>query len=333
MNQEQSKTRVLVTGATGFIGSALACYLFSQGMQIRALTRNRHHPNVQRYSHYEWIFGDLLEQDSLTTLCDDVDFVFHAAGFAHASKNNEPHFQQKHHQINFEATMQLAKLAIKSTVARFIFFSSVKACAEKKSCIDENWVAMPTDAYGQSKRAAEEKLLQLPMEVAILRLSLVYGVGWKGNLNAMLKAIEKNVMPRMPSVQNKKSMVSLSDVCRVAFCAARATLQSQRVFIITDGITYSTKEIEQTMRKALGRKNSGWSLPLWTWILLGRIGDVFQKITKRSLPINTEAVEKLFGSAEYTSLYTKDYLGFVPKYTFSDIIPEIVAERELFRIL
>lgn len=324
MNQENSQMRVLITGATGFIGSALADYFFSKGMRIRALTRNQYHPDVVRCPQYEWIFGDLTESDSLSPLCDDIDFVFHAAGFAHASKNNDPDFQQKHHEINYKATLWLAELAQKAKVGRFIFFSSVKAVAEKNECIDENWAAIPTDAYGESKRVAEEKLLQLSMDVVILRLSLVYGVGWKGNLNTLLKAIEKNVMPAMPTVKNKKSMVSLQDVCEVAKCAAFANLQSQRVFIVTDGMTYATKEIEQVMRKALGYQNARWYLPLWVWILFGKIGDALQKIMNRSLPINSEAIEKLFGSTQYASLYIKDHLGFVPKYTFSDIIPDIV---------
>ena len=320
------KKRLLITGATGFVGAALATYFHDKGMIIRATARNADHPNVKNTPHYEWVFSDLTTITQDSSLCKDIDFVLHTAGYAHASKKADPEFQKKHQAVNHYATISLAKLAEKSGVKRFVFFSSVKAVADSHVTIDEKWMAQPEDPYGMAKRAGEEALLLIEnMEVVILRLSLVYGVGWKGNLQTMLKAIDKKIFPPLPTLNNQKSMVSLADVCLATECALTATLKKQRLFIVTDGQTYSTDEIDRTMRQALGQKIPQWSVPLWLWRLLGKIGDWTEKLTGITLPINTEALEKLFGSACYSSIYIQDELGFVPQQRFSDIIPDIVT--------
>lgn len=327
MDEDIEKTRVLITGATGFIGSALASYFHAQGMQVRALTRDLMHPVVRQNPQYEWVCADLLDHDSLASVCDGIDFVFHLAGFAHASKNQDPAFQKKHHDLNYHSTVALAKIAASAQVKRFIFFSTVKACADSSSAIDESWQSYPTDAYGIAKRSAEDALLKISgMDVVILRLSLVYGAGWKGNLAAMLKAIDKNWFPPIPAIDNQRSMVSLHDVCSAAKCAAFAELKSNRIFIVTDGHSYSTHAIYQFMRKALGKQEQRWAMPLLCWQFFGKLGDKFHKITKRELPINSEAVEKLFGNANYRSLYAENDFGFVPAHTFESVLPEIVSE-------
>lgn len=322
-------SRILITGATGFIGSALAAYFYSQGFQIRALTRNLMHAHVQQHSQYEWICADLTVPASLTTVCNNIDFVFHAAGFAHAAKNHDALFQEKHHILNYEATRNLADIAASSNVKRFVYFSTVKASADAKGCTDETHHNYPTDAYGISKRSAEENLLMRStkknMDVVILRLSLVYGVGWKGNLASMLKAIDKNWFPPVPVVNNQKSMVSIHDVCVAAKCAAFAELKSNRIFIVTDGCDYSTHVIYQLMRKALGKQQPRWAMPIWLWHFFGKLGDIFQKITRKEMPIHSEAIKKLFGHAKYRSLYAENEIGFVPMFTFESVLPEIVA--------
>lgn len=320
---------VLITGATGFIGSALAAYFFTKGMHIRALTRNSTHPDIKKFPQYEWIVDDLTKPGLFTDLCVNVDYVLHAAGYAHASKTSNAEFSKKHDVMNFQATVRLAELASQSHVKRFIFFSSVKAVAECNHMIDETWLAFPADPYGISKRKAEDYLLAMSanakLDVIILRLSLVYGVGWKGNLQSMLKAIEKKRMPLIPKINNRKSMVALQDVCRAADCAIKATPKTNRVFILTDGVTYSTYEIAQMMRTALGYQKTNCALPLWLWRFMGKLGDAIQKIIHRHLPINSETIEKLFGSTDYTSYCIRDELEFVPQHQFSDTISEIVA--------
>lgn len=262
MDQAKCSQRLLITGATGFVGAALAAYFYQKGFLIRAVARNKNHAVVKNHPEYEWIFQDLTQLDENSVLCQEVNFVLHTAGYAHASKKIDPDFQKKHQAINYEATVNLAKQAEKANVTRFIFFSSVKAVADSDQKTDETWTMPADDPYGSAKYAAEEALLKMPgLESVILRLSLVYGVGWKGNLQTMLKAIDKNIFPPVPLINNRKSMVSLADVCLATECAMTASLAAQRRFIVTDGQTYSTTQIDRIMRKALGKKIPSWTLP------------------------------------------------------------------------
>jgi len=325
MSIEGTKLRLLITGATGFIGGALAVYFTQQGYFVRATARNRNHPFVIQHPEIEWVFCDLAMLREDDNLCKNIDVVLHAAGYAHAAKKNEAVFFETHQRANKIITCSLATIAKNKGVKRFIFFSSVKTTTGSSTTIDESHEAIPIDAYGLSKREAEELLLKMDdLDVIILRLSLVYGHGWKGNLATMLKAIDRGIFPPVPKINNKKSMVGIPDVCRATQCAINASLQKQRVFIITDGKPYSTHQIQNTMTAALGKKMPKWVIPLWLWKCFAILGDLIETLSRKSFPINSESLEKLFGSAHYESLYAEKHLGFIPQDTFSDIIPEII---------
>jgi len=164
------------------------------------------------------------------------------------------------------------------------------------------------------------------MEGVILRLSLVYGVGWKGNLLALLKAIDKNRMLPMPNVGNRKSMVSVQDACQAARIAATITLTEHRIFIISDGVPYSTDQIYHLMRKALGKRQISFSVPLCLWRYFGYVGDLLQRVCKINLPIHSEKIEKLFASSWYDMNDYTVLTGYVPQYTLSDVLPDIVRD-------
>src|SRR3990167_1870574 len=311
--------RAFITGATGFIGSALTKHLYQANFKIRALTRNPSHPDVLNNTNYNWIAGDVTAPDGLLNACDMIDVVFHAAGFAHASQQGDLAFQKKHDQVNALATIALAKAAADAGVKRFIFFSSIKASKEASS----------RDPYAQAKYKAEQALLEIgentKMAVVILRLSLVYGEGWKGNLAALLKAIDKNRIPPMPKINNRKSMVSVQDVCQASILAATMHLDKKRCFIITDNIPYSTNVIDQLMRQALGKREVLWSTPKWLWYCLGAIGDLLEYISKRTWSINTEKIEKLFSNSWYDENKYAHVTGYAPQYTLADVLPDIVS--------
>ncbi len=324
----QDKKTVLVTGATGFIGQYLVKRLCELSFQVRALTRA-----LNTTPDVTWVVADITKPETLTTVCQNVDYVFHLAGYAHAWEEENVDFAKTHQQVNLQGTLNLAIAAKAAGVKRFIFFSSIKAVADSEQCTDESRTEWPTSAYGIAKRQAEEQLLALclegTMEAVVLRPSLVYGIGWKGNLAAMLKAIDKNRFPPPPLYPNKKSMVSVYDLVEVAILAAQAPRLQHRIFIVTDGIDYSTRQLYDAMREALGKKPSQIYWPMWLWQGLAWLGEVLQHFIKKRSPINRQAVTKLFGNSCYHSLYLQSQLGYVPSHTFQSMVPDIVnAYRE-----
>lgn len=324
MNIANSKiATVLITGATGFIGAYLVKRLQALNFQVRALTRSVcHTPGI------EWITADITKPDALTAVCNGVDFVFHLAGYAHAWEEENAEFTQIHEAVNLQGTLNLAAVAQAAGVKRFVFFSTIKAVADSDEITDESWRAWPTSAYGIAKRQAEDQLLALcaagSMEAVILRPSLVYGAGWKGNLAAMLKAMDHNRFPPPPSYPNKKSLVSVYDLADAAILAAQTPILKHHIFIVTDGIDYSTRQLYDAMRAALGKAPNKRYWPLWVWKSLGWLGDWMQTVTKKRPPISSQAVRKLFGNSVYRSLYLTEELGYVPRNTFMSLLPEIV---------
>jgi Nucleoside-diphosphate-sugar epimerases len=267
----------------------------------------------------------------LKCLCDDIDIVFHLAGFAHAYEEENPEFNNIHRQVNYQGTVNILNESIRAGIKRFIYFSSVKATASSDNCIDEDWTAQPSDAYGLAKRQAEHVVLSLcetnNITPVILRPALVYGPGVKGNLAAMIRGVSKGYFPTPPPIQNYKSMISIDDLCHAAFLASQSENPRNKIYILTDGISYSTAQITQSIRVALGKKKSKFYCPLWVWNVLAKAGDIVQRATGRRFPVNTQAVKKLFSSALYRSIYIKNDLKFEPKLTLSDMLPSIMKVR------
>lgn len=323
-------TLCLITGATGFIGQALQRYLQEQGMSVRALTRDASRAAQTADSAVEWVVGDITQPATLVKAMAGVECVFHLAGYAHAWEEQDAEFAARHQAVNEQGTLNVLQAAQAAGVKRLVFFSTIKAVADADHCTDETASAWPTTAYGIAKRQAEEQVLVRcqdgPTQAVVLRLSLVYGVGWKGNLAAMLKWIDRGLLPPLPPLSNQKSMISVQDVCRAAYLAATVSLTGSHRIILTDGERYSTTRIDRAMRTALGRKPPRWYLPLSAWWTLAWLGSIGQWVLRRRLPINRQALHKLFDNSCYRSLYAQSVLGFVPRDTLESTLPEIIAK-------
>lgn len=321
---------ILVTGASGFIGSCLIKQLLSQNFQIRVLVRDK----TKKYfsKEVEVFEGDLTDPKSLIDVCKGIDTVFHLAGYAHAWAENNKSYTDNHYAINYLGTENLCKEIVKEKVKRLIFFSSVKAVLDNEKCIDESWTAQPNSSYGIAKRKAENLTISLKnkhdIHVCILRLSLVYGMGWKGNLENMFNAINRGVFPPIPETNNRRSMVSVEDVCQAAILAATHPAANGKIYFVTDGQYYSTYQIYILMLAALGKNKPKWHIPLKFFKLMSWLGDMGYRITGRRMPFNSEAMTKLFGSASYSSRLIELDLGFKPKYDLEKMLSEIITANK-----
>jgi UDP-glucose 4-epimerase len=318
--------KVLVTGATGFIGSYFMQELLRQQYQVRALVRSNATSlpvGVEKFT------GDLTQPATLRDCCENIDTVFHLAGYAHAFAEGDPGFAAKHQAVNFQGTQNLFNEAVRSGVRSIVYFSSVKAVADSSNSVDEHWQQEPQSPYGIAKRNAEKFLLTLGqahnIHVCILRPALVYGPGCKGNLYAMLRAIDKNYFIPVPAVRNRRSMVSLADICQAALLGASHPEAKNKIYFVTDGIDYSTRQLYLDMRQALDRSIPKWHLPLAGFKMLGHVGDLAEKVLRRRMPFNSESIGKLFDSAAYNSNLIQQELGYKPTIDLKKCLPEIIA--------
>lgn len=316
-----------VTGATGFIGTALLSALAVENVRVRLLTRGS--AALPAVPDMQVQRGDLADTAALSALVQGVDSVLHLAGYAHANSKPLASGLELHRRINLEGTRNLYRCAAAAGVRRFVFVSSVKAGGEDAhACIDEHSARPPADPYGRIKRQTEDWLFEQGardgVEIAVLRPALVYGPGVKGNLAAMLRAIDRGRFPPVPETHNIRSMVSVQDLA-VALLAARVSPGAAgQVCIVDDGEAYSTRRIYVAMANALGKPIPRWTLPAGVLRGLGQTGDFGEWLLRRSLPFNSTLAARLLDSACYRSVQAEQLLGFKPRYRLEDVLPEMV---------
>jgi len=279
---------ILVTGATGFVGQHFIKCFKLEGYNIRAVSRKLI-PGV------ETIICDFLKDDIPDNALKDIDIVFHLAGYAHDLKS-ESGIEQTYQKINVNVTADLLSLSAKHNVKKFIFVSSVKAGGNpvRGECAAEKDQNDPAGIYGKTKLEAELKVLEAgrksDIHVSILRPALIYGPKVKGNLQLMMQGIKKGWFPPLPDVGNKRSMIHVDDVVQALLLLVNIQQANGEIFIATDGRTYSSRNIYETMCRVLGKSIPNWSVPKFLFSAIALIS-----------PNLSYKMDKLLGDECYSS--------------------------------
>jgi len=319
------ESKVLVTGANGFIGSVLSRALSQQGYALRTTSRTA----CGEYADH-WPL-DLGVSPCPSTLCTGIDTIFHLAGKAHALTENRQDVSE-YQQINTEGTRKLLEAAQQAGVKRFIFFSSVKAVGDSLTPPDDETASITADTpYGVSKYLAEQLVLHggyVPQPV-VIRPSMVYGDTDKGNLPKMIKAIQRGVFPPLPELNNKRSMVHVADVVSAALLVMGSAQAAGQVYIVSDGQDYSTRQLYDWIRAALDKSPVSWAIPLPVLGGLAKLGDGIGWLRGKRFIFDSDALEKLTGSAEYSSAKITTELGFQPQYSLQESLPDIIRYLNL----
>jgi UDP-glucose 4-epimerase len=259
---------IFITGATGFIGQHLLEAGYYQTHEIKILSRRPH-------SEYETLICDLQSEQIPDDALTGIDTVFHLAGFAHDLRD-ATEIEHFYRAVNVNATARLADLAVKSGVKQFVFVSSVKAggSALPGKCMTEPDQDDPRGVYGQTKREAELIVLEMGqqsgMHVSIIRPSLVYGPGVKGNLALMRSGVVRGWFPPLPETGNRRSMIHVDDLVRALLLVAKDERANGEIFIATDGVPHSSREIYDATCQGVGKMVPRWSVPkfMFDWISL-----------------------------------------------------------------
>ena len=290
------KGKILLTGASGFIGRRVHRLLTLNHYEMRVLLRKSN-------DTYEDTYVIDLEKDEIKDeIFKGVTSVIHLAGYAHDLKNS-PSKLNKFQKLNYEASIALARTAFQKGIKDFTFISSVKAGGilqnDQKEIIDETFSSGIFDPYGESKRRAELKLLDLSKNfnarVNILRPTLTYGKDVKGNLRKMINAIKAGWFPKLPDIQNKKSLVHVDDLARsILFIHFNEEIKDE-IFIVSDGNFYSSKVIHDSIKKAFNLNNFSLYLPsllLRTLSFIPKLKDQINKLQNNE-PYSSEKLKKL----------------------------------------
>lgn len=320
-------SRVLVTGAGGFLGSALVNNLLEAGYDVRALIRTG--SSSSKCPTRDVIVGDVRDARCAQTAAAGCDSVIHLAGKAHALDDSRVK-EEEYRSVNVDGTRRLLEGAAAGGVRTFVFASSVKVFGEQTAgCVDEKAPAAPRTPYARSKWEAEQLVASYAKEQGLaavsFRLPLVYGPTHKGNLFRMLSAIDRGWFPPLPRLPAVRSMLHVANFVSAVRTALDARTFLQPAYVVADAEPYSVSEIYDRLREGLGKPPPRVRLPLWTLTLGARAGDVLQALLRTPLPLSSSTLDKMIGEAWYSPAALIRDTGYRPLLTFESAVPEIIA--------
>lgn len=294
---------VAITGATGFIGSALSSKLTALGVKVIPIVRKA------TGLPGEIISGDLSENSAVNCqkALSGCEAVVHLAARVHVMYEDNADPLQKFRKANVDGTLRLAREAAAAGVRRFVFISSIKVNGETTLLgrpFTADQTPAPSDPYGISKWEAEQQLRRLAtetgMEVVIIRSVLVYGPGVKANFLHLMQWLHKGIPLPLGAIHNKRSLVALDNLVDLIITCIDHPKAANQTFLVSDGEDVSTTELLRKMCRVLGR--SARLLPIPAWILVMAAAMVGQRAM----------AQRLCGSLQVDIGKTRELLGWKP---------------------
>ncbi|MBV5330569.1 MAG: NAD-dependent epimerase/dehydratase family protein [Chlorobium sp.] len=334
--------KVLVTGATGFVGTTLLARLLRDVDRVRAAVLAGENTGHLPAAIEQFTVEPLSEISNYTTALQNIDIVIHLAARVHVMQETATDPLQEFRKVNLHGTERLARQAAQAGVKRFVFMSTIGVNGDNSGdkSYTEGEVPHPHNPYSVSKYEAELALRQISietgMEVVIIRAPLVYGPGNPGNFLSLLRIVSKGIPLPLASITNKRSLIYVGNlVDALAVCATHPDAAG-KTYLVSDGEDVSTPELVRRVAQSLGAPCRLLPFPVsWMkmvakildsfefWVLsFGLFGSKAEKPTQNS-KLKTKnrfsgAVNRLAGSLTVDSSKIRQELGWEPPFTMEE---------------
>lgn len=292
--------RVIITGATGFVGKVLVSQLQKDGYQVIPVS-----------------FSNLLHEN--WSLLPEAEICIHLAARVHVMNDTHPNPIEEYRRINLEGTKLLANLASRAGIKRFIYMSTVKVVAESSKLnhpLTTLDIPAPTDPYALSKLESENFLLEFAetsgMEVVIIRPPLIYGKGVKANFLSLMRAAQKRIPMPFLGIKNLRSLVSLQNLSSFITCVIAHPMARNEIFFVSDGDDVSIAELYKKISKAWNVSPRVFFVPIF---ILRSMAAMLGKAA---------AIDRLCESLQVDISKNKTVLGWIPPYTLEQGLVEMV---------
>ncbi len=277
--------KVLVTGATGFIGSHLTEALLRKGYTVKCLIRKTSDTKWIESQAVELFYGDCVDFESLREAVSDCDYVFHLAGLTKACR------EEDYFCVNVKGTENIVKaiLASNSNIRRFILLSSQAACGPSYDGkpVTEETPPRPVSHYGRSKLAAEEIVLKEDIPFTIIRPPAVYGPRDR-DFYMFFKLIKRGIFPYWGKA--KYSMVYIDDLINGIILSAENEKAIGKIYFLSDNKEHTNEEIAFCIAKIFNKNLTRVRIP---WAIMPFLASLGERISKGKSIFNRDKVREL----------------------------------------
>lgn len=274
--------RILVTGATGFIGRALCQRLVESGFSVRAAVRDSARAETLNPAVETYVAGEIGAHTSWQNALKEVDTVVHLASGARSSGTS---LIERYRAVNVAGTQSLAAAAAAQGVRRLVFMSTIKVNGEQTALgkpFTELDRPQPEDAYAQSKWEAEQMLWEQVraknLALTVLRPPIVYGSGVKGNLLALMNLLQRRLPLPLGSIRNQRSLIHIDNLVDAIIACIQTPVAIGKTYLVSDDEDISTPDLIRVLAAALGVPARLFPFPVALLKLgasfLGRSGEI-----------------------------------------------------------
>ncbi|MCW3106078.1 MAG: UDP-glucose 4-epimerase [Segetibacter sp.] len=324
------KQKVLITGASGFVGFHLIEAALAKGLDVYAAIRKS--SDIKHLASYNinYTYPDFTSVESLEKELKEkqYNFIIHAAGTTKA-KN-----QEEYNRVNASYTINLAKAAanIGNGLQKMVFISSLAALGplkQTKELITENTTPGPVTAYGKSKLLAEEQLKEIKLPLIVLRPTAVYGSRDK-DIFIILKTFNKGFEPYIGSKAQQLSFVYVKDLASASVNSLFTSDEANGTYNITDGNCYDRYEMANITKNVLNKKTFKFHLPLRVVKGLAIILEKTYGFLDKTPALNLEKLNELTAVNWCCNIdKAKSRLDFKPAYNLKQGLKEALEWYKL----
>mgnify|MGYP001426878459 CR=1 FL=1 len=311
MKKYKPQSLIAITGANGFVGSALCKELSFRKINHRRIQR-KVEDNV-------FIIDSIGPNTQWSKTLKGVDILIHCAGITKRNNSNLQTDSILNDEINHQGTINLAKQAACEGVKRFIFLSSIKVNGESsyKTLFRNSDKVNPKDPYSISKQKAENGLKRIAkkgkMEIVIIRPPLIYGPGAKGNFKKLIKIINFGIPLPLKNIKNKKSFIYLGNLVDFIIKCTHYPLAPSQTLLISDDILISTRDLVEKIAFYLNKK-----------IYIFYFPELFLTFALKVLG-KKDYIDKFLGNLAIDNNYAYKTIKWKPPYTFDEGIKKTLT--------